>query len=334
METFIKKKWDEGYYITDGCCTGDVYYTLMEKNVGITSQEYRWLKSFPGIEGKEKFLNGRWITSLYTHDIEICVVTSNIHNISRQIWHKSVKFPKQLIEKSWKDGFSITDMAWFQGYWIVIMSKTHELGHKESWKTRFNPNPKRLNKQLYKETKLVTALTFGDGKWAFAFAYHPAVFGQKIISGKSFPEEEINQMWNRGYDISKATFGKGKWFLTFINTTRASSMNEGIKHHKINLERFREEQQYHDLVKYFEKNMLGEEEESTTTMYLEALLETRKIDTLRGCVKFYHEKFNTNKWNYLLGGLDEKDAEWKKKLAEREQERRRKEKSNKYNKKL
>jgi len=334
METFIKKKWDEGYFITDGCFARDVYYTLMEKGVDITSQEYRWLKSFPGIKDKDTFLNGRWITSLYADHAGICVVTSNIHTITHQIWHESVKFPKQLIEKSWDEGFSITDMVWFRGYWIVIMSKTNELTHKESWRTIFNPSAKRLNKQLYKETRLVTALAFGDGKWAFSFAYHPAVFSQKIVSGKSFPEEEINAMWSQGYDISKAIFGKNKWYLTFIGTSQENWKKNGIQQHKIKLERFREEKQHIALVNYFEKNMPGEEEENTTTMYLEALLETKKIDTLRKCIKFYHKKFNTNKWNYLLGELDENDKDWKKKLAEQEQERRRKEKNKKYNKKF
>jgi tetratricopeptide (TPR) repeat protein len=223
MAKIIKTKWDEGYAITDMAYGDEVYYVLMEKGTGILGQEYLWNKSFFNVieEDKETSSN-RCITSFFYDKTSFCMVRSSFKQRIDQRWCQSASFPREDIAYFWNMGYSITALNWNRGNWLVLFSKGLDYAQKESWETKFKPKPSRICKSLNQDSRIISSLCYGDGKWAFSYASHPMVFGQKIYMGKEFPEEEISTLWNQNYDISKAAFGNGYWFITFINCYEAS----------------------------------------------------------------------------------------------------------------
>lgn len=223
MADIIKTKWDEGYAITDMAYGDEVYYVLMEKGTGLLGQEYLWNKTFAiALEADSGESNNRAITSFFSDETSFCMVRSEFENSVDQRWCQSAGFPKEDISYYWKMGYTITAMDWNRGSWLVLLSKGVDYAQNESWETLFKPRPSRISKMLDQNSRIISSHCYGDGKWALSYAGHPKVFGQKIYMGKNFPEEEISALWNENYDISKATYGGGYWFITFINCYLAS----------------------------------------------------------------------------------------------------------------
>lgn len=219
MASLIKTKWDEGYAITDMTFGDEVYYVLMEKGTAIVGQEYLWKKSFSQIFEEDKSSSDtRCITSFFSDGSSFCIVRSEFKNSIEQRWCQSKSFPKEDIAYYWNIGFAITAINWSKGYWLILFSKGTAYGQKESWETTFTLNPKKLTKTLNEESKIISSVCFGDGKWAISYALHPNIYSQQLYLGENFPEDEITNLWNDNYDISKATYANGQWFLTFINS--------------------------------------------------------------------------------------------------------------------
>lgn len=219
MAGLIKTKWDEGYAITDMTYGDEVYYVLMEKGTGIVGQEYLWKKSFSQIfEEDRSRSDSRCISSFFSDGSSFCVVRSEFKQSIEQRWCQSKSFPKKDIAYYWNIGFAITAINWFKGYWLILFSKGITYGQKESWETTFTLKPQKLTKALNEESKIISSVCFGDGKWAISYARHPNVYSQQLYLGEKFPEDEITNLWNDNYDISKAAYANGQWFLTFINS--------------------------------------------------------------------------------------------------------------------
>lgn len=225
MAELIKTKWDEGYAITDMVYGDDVYFVLMEKGTGVLGQEYSWNKSLDKIlEENSSGSETRCITSICYDGSSACLVRSSFKNGMEQRWCQSAVFPKKDIKFYWNLGYTITVMNWHRGFWWLLFSKGIPYNSKESWETMFRPKPAILSRKLQKESKIITSLCFGDGKWAFAYAHHPEVHSQKILMSKEFPDNEIAELWNENFDISKVAYGKGHWFLTL----NSSDVSKGI----------------------------------------------------------------------------------------------------------
>ncbi|MDX2440298.1 MAG: hypothetical protein QNK40_07060, partial [Desulfobacterales bacterium] len=187
---------------------------------GILSQEYLWNKSLSiTLEEKKDSSDSKCITSFFCDDSSSCVIRSEFEHSVDQLWYRSATFPKRDIAHYWKKGYAITAMNWSNGSWLILFSKGIAYARKESWETIFNPKPYKLSKTFRKEGKIITSLCFGDGKWAISYAQHPKIFSQKIYLGKDFPENEITELWNENFDISKVAYGNGLWFFTFINSS-------------------------------------------------------------------------------------------------------------------
>lgn len=218
-EKIIKEKWDEGYAITDLVYGDGMYYVLLEKGTGILAQEYLWSDSLEDLlKGKSKNTENMCITTFLWAEFSFCLVRSKFSSSPEQLWCKSASFPKEIIGQQWKKGYAITEVFWNDNLWYILFSKGIAYAQQESWETIFKPRPQKLNAFLRDEAKIVSSLCFGDGKWAFSYARHPEVLSQKTCITKEFPDEEITDLWNQGYDISKAAYGRGHWFLTFTSS--------------------------------------------------------------------------------------------------------------------
>ena len=225
MAKVIQGKWDEGYAITDMAYGDGLYYVLLEKGTGILAQEYLWGNSFSeALVKKGTSADPMCVTSLLSAGSSVLVVRSKLASNIEQRWCRSATFPKKAIKQYWKEGFAITAMNWNKGYWLILFSKGIVYARKERWETVLNPTAYRLSKFLKKEAIIISSLCSGDGKWAFSYARHPKVFCQKVYMGKDFPEDEITELWNLNYDISKAAYKSGRWIFTFL-----SSNSEGCK---------------------------------------------------------------------------------------------------------
>lgn len=217
----IKEKWDEGYAITDLVYGDGMYYVLLEKGTGILAQEFLKGDSLSEALGKKGASpDPMCVTTLLCAESFSLVVRSKLASSIEQRWCRSATFPKKAIKQYWKDGFAITAMHWNNGHWLILFSKGITYAHKESWATLFNPTAFKLSKLLNKESKIVSSLCSGDGKWAFSYARHPEIYSQKVYMGKEFPENEITELWNLNYDISKAAYRNGQWIFTFISSNQ------------------------------------------------------------------------------------------------------------------
>ena len=107
--------------------------------------------------------------------------------------------------------------------------------------------------------------------------------------GKEFPNEEITELWNQNYDISKAAYGNGHWFMTFIN-----SYQDTINMH----DRFKElygARKFGDAALFFKEHLYRsfESPEPIILDYLRCFKRLKRYEDGIEAFEHYNTLFNT-----------------------------------------
>lgn len=161
-EPTIKKYWNEDFYITSAAYTSHGWYFAMNKGVNWTNQSYKYGSKWPDSYIHTQKDKGYMITALATNETDWFIVTSaNTQITDQQICSAPLSILKEWIKEWWEKEYYITNIAYKNGLWTVVMSKTKQFNN-QSYCFRYTID--ELNKYIkenYDKGYIVTACEYG-----------------------------------------------------------------------------------------------------------------------------------------------------------------------------
>jgi len=170
----IKKRWKEGYLITELAYGNGKWVGVFSKGAPYTEQAYdvtgRWQSMSADIEK-------RWKEGYYLVDIEhglsewVAVFAKNTGYTNQAFeYRKTLGAFQESVMKRWERGFELVDMEYGQGHWLGIFAQGPRYGrHALSLRSDWKEFVQSINSH-WKDGYRLTHVEFGIGKWVGAFA--------------------------------------------------------------------------------------------------------------------------------------------------------------------
>lgn len=204
-QSFIKKQWDKGQYITDITYSKNEWYVVTAKNK-YTQQAYYKDKKFPGTWIEKKWKEGFDITEVAYGSNMWVVVMSKGAGLTNESWGKHNTFEdiKEYIRGKWNDGKDIINITYGNGEWVATLAKGADY-HNQVYNTG-NQFPTEWVNAKYKEGKHITSLAFGEGNWIVVMSEHSTAYKERYMIASELPTDFIEYQWNNGKRIKALHF--------------------------------------------------------------------------------------------------------------------------------
>ena len=190
-------------------------WTVVMTDVGDHQQYWVTSTSFPTDEIKEKWDEGKRITSVTYGDNRWAVVMTKSDELGSQSYITSRTFPKDEIKKRWDQGKRITSVTFGNGVWAVVFTDLEDFGSQSYFTSRAFPKDKIPEK--WDEGKDLTALAYGNGLWAVVMTESERFGIETVYTKLKFPVDEIAEGYGNEYAITNMVYGDGKWALALAD---------------------------------------------------------------------------------------------------------------------
>ncbi|MCB9420400.1 MAG: serine/threonine protein kinase [Ardenticatenaceae bacterium] len=116
---------------------------------------------------------------------------------------------ESFIMEKWEADFRVTNLAYGNGAWGVIMSQKGPLG-RQTWQTK-QDFPADFIESKWGEGFRVTNLAYGNGAWGIIMS-QGSPYGRQIWQTKQdFPADFIESKWGEGFRVTSLAYGNGVW---------------------------------------------------------------------------------------------------------------------------
>ncbi len=143
-------------------------------------------------------------------------------------WKWAKEFPEDFVRNEWKNGKHISEVAWGNDNWLVIMT-TKEPGNlqrynfKNTWAEMERWIKDEWAKSNYNQ---VTQLTYGNGKWFCAMVSTQKYQPQKLTASSVLPTSWIQGRYDEKYNIDEVESDGKYWYV--IMTKKPALLGETI----------------------------------------------------------------------------------------------------------
>jgi hypothetical protein len=117
-------------------------------------------------------------------------------------------FPKDDIQKSWDEGFRISNAAYGAGQWVIVLKKGNDWHGRQTY---YTPNkwPDAEIKELCKEYTLTEFVCGDSGNMLLVGSQFITYGKQHIVFGQEWPPDDMKSMWHNGYAITRVLAANG-----------------------------------------------------------------------------------------------------------------------------
>ena len=207
----IKTAWNEDFYISDMSYGGkgsEKYWVMVVSKNSYTGQLYKIRENTDelktAIEDMRKTEPGYYISHLAFGNNKWVLVGSKGTGYTNQTTIISDYFPEENIKENWKTDFHITSMAYSGSKWVVVMSKSSTVT-KQHFHTWNSWDQDKIDTETNDENYLTEAVKAGD-KWYMIFSQDKDMYSQNIESTETIPDKQIQNKWEKGYDLSRTFY--------------------------------------------------------------------------------------------------------------------------------
>lgn len=211
---FVGFQNENSYYVTDADYCNGVYSAVMDEIDSWTSQKVLVAESFPQeyirVAGEE----GYRITAMFYDEKNWYVFLSQGMNLKSQRVEGFPEFPAGKNEQ-WKTQHTFPQhIAYGDGRWWVVF-EDQELGASSQRILVSADFPTQEALTLIQNNIFLHAAAYGQDLWVISACEEKVLTSQKIVVTHEFPEELIQSMWDKGYDLSFLNPGKEGWVSVF-----------------------------------------------------------------------------------------------------------------------
>ena len=128
-----------------------------------------------------------------------------------QSWFTRDYFPEQEIQHCWDQNHYISSVAYSNGEWTIVMTKT--ANYSDQTYLVDSEFPQTKVREYWDQGYDITGGTYANGEWAIVMSAGTGFTNQTYFSGSNFPNEDIQSYWNQGYSITWIGYGDGTWFV-------------------------------------------------------------------------------------------------------------------------
>lgn len=128
-----------------------------------------------------------------------------------QTWLRRGYFPTQEIRHCWAQEHFVTDLAYDDGEWLLVMTK--DTGYTDQIYLRGADFPADQISENREGGFDITSIAYANDEWVVVMSAGAGLGGQNYLSSPDFPETEIRNYWDQGYWITSAGYGDGLWLI-------------------------------------------------------------------------------------------------------------------------
>ena len=185
--------------------------------------------------------------SLAAQDPEVVVVMAKESGLSNQIVVVHNDIPWVDIRSRFQGHYAPIVFSGSGGGWVTVISQGSRVRVETK---RLDGSPSSLEMQLKLEKEIadgqaISSVEYGAGKWILASAIPLYPQSQRVISGATFPTEEVGQLLNQGWGITTFDYGgtgeEQVWLIVMERTLQKKRQSLVIGTEKFPLEKVRAE---------------------------------------------------------------------------------------------
>lgn len=123
------------------------------------------------------------------------------------------------IKKHWPHQCWVTSIAYGNGCWIIVFSKTASVQQQSFFLARDNETLQARTRKAWKDGKKISAIAYGEEYWLVVMSKCSTCEAQKWFSNKSFSDlkRRIREEWMNGFRLTSVTYGTGVWLAVVTN---------------------------------------------------------------------------------------------------------------------
>jgi serine/threonine-protein kinase len=116
---------------------------------------------------------------------------------------------ESFVVEKWDQDFRVTDLAYGNGVWGVLMSQNSPFG-RQTWQTK-KEFPADYIESKWEEGFRVTDLAYGNNVWGVVMSQGSPYGRQTWQTKKEFPVDFIEGKWEEDFRVTDLSYGNGVW---------------------------------------------------------------------------------------------------------------------------
>ncbi len=124
---------------------------------------------------------------------------------------------ESFVMDKWADDFHITNLAYGNNVWGVMMSQDSPFG-QQTWQTK-KQFPIEFIETKWDAGFRVTSLAYGNDVWGVIMSQGSPFGRQTWQTKKEFPSEFIEGKWDEGFRVTSVAYGNGVWGVIMSQNT-------------------------------------------------------------------------------------------------------------------
>lgn len=197
----IKKKWDEGWHISQVAQGNGSWSVVMSTNTGYSSQQYFIQDTIPVSKIETEWDKSYRITSVTFGNGVWSVVMSANSGIAAQAISIADTFPDKFVESYNAIGYRINSITHANGQWVVVMNTQGFILTVQEYILTADFPEDSIRKRLA-QNQFINSISYSGEMWALSFNTFSPYRGQVLLQEKFATKEEIEKRWNEGYRIT------------------------------------------------------------------------------------------------------------------------------------
>jgi len=307
VKVLLEKNKEDGLWVSDIIYMKNIYGIVFIKEPECKDQVFIRRKKISGTFLREMLAKQFYITDLTFDDDSWIFIFSKFSDPQDQFWSSSPEFPDTFIKEKWSQGFRITDMAFGSDHWTVIMTKNTSYKNQK-YIIRKDFSFEEFTK-WQSEGIILSEIAYGQENWIMIGNNHSDLSHQVVETSSFFPAGKIRRRWLDGYDLSINAYGGGKLisifstknFETVVEKEKIRTSKELNEANEV-IKKLYSEKNYKEVIEYIESYKELSDQEEMANRYLWSLwLNNGTEDRAFNEAKELNKKFNTKKWDIILG---------------------------------
>jgi tRNA A-37 threonylcarbamoyl transferase component Bud32 len=140
-----------------------------------------------------------------------------------QTWLSRDYFPEAEIEICWNQDHYLSDIAFYNGEWTLVMTKT--LGYTDQAYLTGAQFPTAKIREYWDQGYDITSTTYLNEEWIVVMSMGTGFTNQSYFNDASFPAADIQEYWDKGYAITSLGYGDEGWFVVM---TEGSQLDKQV----------------------------------------------------------------------------------------------------------
>ncbi|CAN1161842.1 Casein kinase 1-like protein HD16 [Linum perenne] len=211
LSQHIEKGYEDGLFISSAASCSNLWAIIMDAGTGFTAQVYELSPHFL----HKEWIMEQWEKSYYISAVaganngSSLVVMSKGTQYMQQSYKVSDSFPFKWINRKWREGFYVTDMATSGSKWAIIMSRGARFSNQVVELDFLYPSEgiHRRWDSGYRITS--TAATCDQAALVLSVPQRkPPDETQETLRTSAFPSTHVKEKWGKNLYISSICYGR------------------------------------------------------------------------------------------------------------------------------